>query len=747
MRKLLSITLAVMLVVTLLPVLPVAADEAVAAVDTIASLRPASSFISDACDSTSGFYNNGGLAPEVVQDANGNNVIKVNRTTDDFRFWKWVDSQSSTLNSANGIVYQFDFYSASTSVNGSTSGLLVYSRGHNDGGNDTNIVSLRPRSSDPNTVQIKKGGKDGEVLGSFSGHAWHTIAFAITHESESTTYTYDIYVDGALVTSDQTFSLSKDNMHFFGFRTDNWWWSQGNPTGDEYYIDNFYAYEGPAIEYSAPTPAPIDYTQNYPVASAVTHDLWLYENNNATKSGNVVTVGTGDGQEYIWSDTLKDVYSGIALMIPVTVTADGMSAFGYYNGAHNRTNLYEFPEGTNDYIIALVPSTNSTGAEYYLYENQQLVSHGDWVATNDWWNICFDIHNSATNNLTLDFGNAKAYEVASWAPIPTPTAAPATAEPTAVPATKIRDIDVTNPYKNGNDGTFSTETPGVLTMTKDKTGSNFNAILWSDTEDARTDTISWVFDARVSDWEGYVNTWDGYAFSLRKDSGDCEVVRICPNATGVSITRGAGAEVIATVEGTGYHAYSVVYNKANDTLQVYVDGTKVIDGTLNLGGTQHGFFVKNGKNEASGCTARFGAMETWAGEHIRTAPTLAWVDPTEAPTAAPAVAPTVSMEAKGAANGDNAFYYVISVTLNNGTAEAFTVKHYPADRDEAVAKVQNFNISNISGVTAKLVSVLKDIPEAQADRSITTKATLTYTLGGNSASVGAENTTSLNATK
>jgi len=745
MRKLLSIALAVMLVMTLLPVLPAMADlSTVPAVDTISSLVPASPLISDACNNVSGFYNDGGLAPTVVNDAGGNSVVKLRRSGDDYRFWKWVDSQSSTLDSTDGIVYQFDYYMVSQ-ANWDHSGILVYTRTHN-GSDATNLVSLRPNPGNTGTVEIRDGSKNGNVLGSFSADAWHTLAFAITHDG--TDYSYDIYVDGAKVATD-TFTLQGTNMHFLGFRTDNWWCSNSGDSTEEAYVDNFYAYAGPALTYTAPTPAPVDYTQNYPVASSTTHDLWLYENNNATKSGNVATVGTGDGQEYIWSDTLKDVYSGKELMIPVTVTADGMSAFGYYNGAHNRTNLYEFPEGTNDYIIALVPSTNSTGAEYYLYENHQLVSHGDWVATNDWWNICFDIHNSATNNLTLDFGNAKAYEVASWAPIPTP--AP-TAEPTAAPATKIRDIDVTNPYKNGNDGTFNTtEFPGVLTMTKDKAGSNFNAILWSDTEDARTDTISWVFDARVSDWEGYVNTWDGYAFSLRKDGGDCEVVRICPNATGVSITRGAGAEVITTVEGTGYHAYSVVYNKANDTLQVYVDGTKVIDGTLNLGGTQHGFFVKNGKNEASGCTARFGAMETWAGEHIRTAPTLTWVDPTEAPTeaptAAPAVAPTVSMEARGAANGDNAFYYVISVTLNNGTAEAFTVKHYPADRDEAVAKTQTFNISNISGVTAKLVSVLKDIPAAQADRSITTKATLTYTLGGNSASVGAENTTSLNATK
>ena len=127
------------------------------------------------------------------------------------------------------------------------------------------------------------------------------------------------------------------------------------------------------------------------------------------------------------------------------------------------------------------------------------------------------------------------------------------------------------------------------------------------------------------------------------------------------------------------------------------------------------------------------------------APTAA---PTEAPTAAP-VAPTVSMTAKASASQTvtDAFYYVINIVLNDGIANTFVVKHFPANRDEDVARVQNFTVNNISDAVLKLISVLKDIPEGQEDRDITTKATLTYTLGGNSASVGAENTTSLSAAK
>ena len=129
--------------------------------------------------------------------------------------------------------------------------------------------------------------------------------------------------------------------------------------------------------------------------------------------------------------------------------------------------------------------------------------------------------------------------------------------------------------------------------------------------------------------------------------------------------------------------------------------------------------------------------------------TFATEAPTEAPTAAP-VAPTVEMTAKPAVNGANAFYYVMTIVLNDGVASDFVVKHYPTTgtvSGEANAEVQNFGTSNISNATVKLISVLKGIPNAEADRDITTKATLTFTLGGNTDSITQTGHTSLNDTR
>ena len=127
--------------------------------------------------------------------------------------------------------------------------------------------------------------------------------------------------------------------------------------------------------------------------------------------------------------------------------------------------------------------------------------------------------------------------------------------------------------------------------------------------------------------------------------------------------------------------------------------------------------------------------------------------PTEEPTAAP-VAPTVGMgSANPAANGANAFYYVMTITLNDGVTTGFTVKHYPTDmatdveNDPTLAETQNFNIANISGVNVKLISALKGIPNTEANREITTTATLTFTLGGNTDSITQTGYTSLNDTR
>lgn len=119
-------------------------------------------------------------------------------------------------------------------------------------------------------------------------------------------------------------------------------------------------------------------------------------------------------------------------------------------------------------------------------------------------------------------------------------------------------------------------------------------------------------------------------------------------------------------------------------------------------------------------------------------------EPSEAPTATPTTAPTVSLsEPKAAVNGANAFYYVISLALNDGTANTCTVDWYPTDRTSEKAS-GSFNLSNISSVAANLIAVLKGIPDLELDRPIKTDVTLTYTVGGNSGSTSATNTTSFN---
>lgn len=123
--------------------------------------------------------------------------------------------------------------------------------------------------------------------------------------------------------------------------------------------------------------------------------------------------------------------------------------------------------------------------------------------------------------------------------------------------------------------------------------------------------------------------------------------------------------------------------------------------------------------------------------------------PTETPSAAPAATPEVDMgNAKPAVNGSNAFYYVMTITLNDGVASSFVVKHYPTEGDkESDAAVQTFSTSNISNATVKLISVLKDIPPEAENTSITTKATLSYTIGGNPGTVETSENTTLYTTK
>ena len=119
------------------------------------------------------------------------------------------------------------------------------------------------------------------------------------------------------------------------------------------------------------------------------------------------------------------------------------------------------------------------------------------------------------------------------------------------------------------------------------------------------------------------------------------------------------------------------------------------------------------------------------------------------------VPPTVSMgSAKLATNGANAFYYFITITLNNGTATNFYVKHYPTAMAEAVSTEepddpisisQYLDLNNISNTDIYIISVLKGIPDSEADTYITSTATLTYTLNGVSGTTVNSAETTLNS--
>ena len=151
---------------------------------------------------------------------------------------------------------------------------------------------------------------------------------------------------------------------------------------------------------------------------------------------------------------------------------------------------------------------------------------------------------------------------------------------------------------------------------------------------------------------------------------------------------------------------------------------------------------------------RTGTYDVYVGgTEVSTPAGTSYTFPTEAPTAAPVASEVELGTAKPAVNGSNAFYYLITITLNDGVTTGFNVKHYPSDlatqveQDATIAESQDFSIANISGATVKVISVLKDIPNSEADRSITTKATLSFTLGGNANSATDTESTTLNTTK
>ena len=324
------------------------------------------------------------------------------------------------------------------------------------------------------------------------------------------------------------------------------------------------------------------------------------------------------------------------------------------------------------------------------------------------------------------------------------TEAPATAAPAE--ATLIRTFNLNEGYyNNSNGGTYGYQ-DGVLTMAANVNGAGaFSRIYWMNSAEKAADPLTWAFDAKVFGWEGYANEYDGFVFRLRYNDagnnnggiGTANLFRVYPLASDVKIRVNGGAE--ETVAG-GFHAYSCVCNVENRTYTLYVDGTALFsDVALPLaeGKELNGFYIENGMNRKCNCKLRLANMQTYSGSYVRSAPG-SYTEP---------VAPVMTVsDAQGAANGENAFYYVINLTLNDGVASALNVKYYPEGYEES-ARVQDFNISNISGVTAKLISVLKDIPAAQADRLITTKATFSYAYDCDNTSAVVEKSTTLNGTK
>ena len=182
--------------------------------------------------------------------------------------------------------------------------------------------------------------------------------------------------------------------------------------------------------------------------------------------------------------------------------------------------------------------------------------------------------------------------------------------------------------------------------------------------------------------------------------------------------------------------YGTDLNSITDEDVVYMDQT-ISDSN---GDYSHSFIMPVAK--------RTGTYDVYIGAtNVETHDQTSLTYPTEAPTAAP-VAPVVDMAtAKPAVNGANAFYYVVSITLNDGEASAFTVKHYPFDKQESQAASDTISLQGISGTTIKIIAALKGIPDAEADRSITSKAILSYTIGGNSDTTYDMKTTTLNTTQ
>ena len=602
----------------------------------------------------------------------------------------WSNSTEETL--TDTATFEFDA-KVSGGYGHSWDGYAVALRYANSA--DHEVLRLVPVSGG---VAITKGA-GAETIGTVQGTGYH--AYSVVYDRANATVS--VYVDGTLVIDGA--SMTVENANLQGFMIKN---GHNDATGCELLLGDADTWHGEHIRSAAttdvviteaptavPTEVPAGYVHYYKdiidfedgVVDADVSTVTSYWMQTGDNTFTVQEVGnTKVGQLY------RPTESTVQMDLPAGSGLDDVTKFVYEfdlstNNADsewkfmtdcNYTNTMQWVINRNGDVQVAGTSTGFVMANNTTYQfawvldfangTQDLYVDGVAIATGA------AIQGGATNvralklfntigqwgaqELYMNFDNISVYEydldhITRNAPEPTevPTEAPTPAPGEPV---KIRDISATPGYDNQLGGGSYMVTDGVLHATKSGAGA-FSVIYWSDSEDARTEETTLAFDAKVSGGLGH--SWDGYAVSLRTDSGDTELIRLVATNDGVAITRGAGAETIATVQGTGYHAYSVVYDKANDTLNVYVDGTAVIsDAVLGFTGqTQHGFMLKSGHNDATGAELYLGAIETWTNEYIRQTPTIVEVteEPTEAPTAVPAGTPVKIRDISATPGYDN----------------------------------------------------------------------------------------------
>jgi len=426
-----------------------------------------------------------------------------------------------------------------------------------------------------------------------------------------------------------------------------------------------------------------------PVATAAPAEgkplqLNAYTNQHSTNEGNnVYTLDTNDGDAslYFWSDNVvaalkegKSVAFKITGEIP-TGNADDCFSFGYMqrDNFNDHWELAHLDKGDVDEEVVI---SSNTAFEVGLDEIWNFCVYSSNAAGHD---------NSATLTITATVYNAGGGSVVTQAPATNPPIA------TEVPADLIRAFDIRHPYVNGSDGSYEVVNGNELHYIKDKTGANFSQIFWANAEEiARTDTTTLQFDARVAGGEGH--SWDGYAFSLRYNKpsyADHEVLRLVPTATGVDIAIGAGTNTLAKVDGTDYHAYSVVYNRTNATVSIYVDGTKVIDEAemgVETESDFQGYMIKSGHNNATECEMWLKNVSTWRGEQVRK-PESGGDTPTDEPQV------TEEPGLKGDINGDSLVNTKDVTALRRALAGSTPV-------DVAVGDVNGDGLVNTKDVTA-----------------------------------------------